>query len=106
MTKLIKIIGFTFLLIIVLSITIDDRTIFHHIYSPLSKLTIPAQEITENLVSKGVRSTASYSKKLFANSIPRVKDSVKSKLSAPIKSGLPGEYVDNVDKEKLDELLK
>ena len=106
MTKLIKIIGFTFLLIIVLSITVDDRTIFQHIYSPLSKLTIPAQEMTENLLSKGARSTASYSKKLFQNSIPRVKDTVKSKLSAPIKSGPPAEYVDNADKEKLDELLR
>lgn len=108
MKSLFKVLGISFATILVLSITIKRQTIFEHIYSVLSHATIPAQRVTENLFKDGMNSTQDYSKKLFSNSVPKVRDTVKSKVSAPVRkfSEAPAETILKEEKEELDELIK
>lgn len=93
--------------VLFLSIEIKDKPIFGHIYQFISPATKGAQDATENFFNRSVNKTQVYSKKLFDNSEPRVKDAVKSKMSSvKKKSAEPLEDLTERDKEQLDELIK
>ena len=103
-----KVLGlFTFFLLI-LSITFQGKTFFDHIYRVISPMTIAAQKATEDFFHRSVTGTKSYSKKIFDNSIPNLKDSVKSKLASPQQRSInePNEVITTEEKEELNDLIK
>jgi hypothetical protein len=90
-----------------LSINIKQKPIFSYIYEVISPATKAAQNATEDFFSKSLSSTKTYSKKLFDNSVPKVRDSVKSKMSATQKTvSEPLEKITDIDKRELDQLIK
>jgi len=88
-----------------LSIEISDRPIFDHIYNKISPVTQAMQDKAESFFDGTVDSTQKVTKKFFDNSTPKVKDSVKSKMSS-VKKSIPQEEVPARDKKKLDDLIK
>lgn len=107
MKKILGIFGIFIATVIFLSIEIGNKPIFGHIYNVISPATKGAQNATENFFDRSVNKTEKYSKKLFDNSIPKVKDSVKSKMSAVKKKAAePLEDITEREKEQLDELIK
>ncbi len=90
-----------------MSITVNNKPMFSHVYEFISPATKYAQNKTEEFFEKSFQSTQTYSKKIFDNSVPKVKDSVKSKLAAQGKVGSePLEKIPIEDKEELDQLIK
>lgn len=107
MKTLFSIFGLLVVLLLFLSIEINDKPIFAHIYKIISPATQYAQNTAEDLFSKSVDSTQTYSKKLFNNSEPKVRDAVKSKLSSTKKMvAEPAERITEDEKKKLDQLIK
>lgn len=93
--------------VIFLSIEVNDRPIFGHIYKVISPATKSAQNATEDFFGSSVKTTKTYSKKLFDNSTPKLRDSVKSKMSGlGKKNAEPAETITVEEKQELDELIK
>lgn len=94
--------------LLLMSITVNDKPIFSHVYKLISPATNFAQNETEEFFAKFLDSTQSYTKKIFDNSVPKLKDSVQSKLSSRLKkaAGEPQEKITLRDKEELDQLIK
>lgn len=105
MKTALRIFGIFIATVLFLSIEINQKPIFGHIYKLISPMTRGAQEIAENFFDSSINKTQHYSKKLFDNSVPKVKDSVKSKMSA-IKNQAPQEQITAKEKQQLDELIK
>jgi hypothetical protein len=102
-----KIFGLLIAFFLVLSITVKDQPLFSYVYDFISPATKSAQDATEGFFKRSVSGTQSYSKKLFDNSVPRVKDSVKSKLSSTKKEvAEPAERITEGEKDQLDQLIK
>lgn len=96
-------VGFLFFM----SITFNNKPLFSYVYEFISPTTKYAQNKVETFLSKSFESTESYSRKIFENSVPKVKDSVKSKLSAHKKmGGEPEEKITHKEKQQLDQLIK
>lgn len=95
-------------LLLFLSITINKKPIFNHVYGVISPLTTTLQNGTENMVSSSLNSLQDYAKKLFDNSRPKVRDQVGTKAAAPKRHvpGAPLEKITQEDKEALDSLIK
>ncbi|MGE3609466.1 MAG: hypothetical protein AB7I27_07755 [Bacteriovoracaceae bacterium] len=107
MRRALQIAGLFFLFLIFMCITVNNRPIFNHIYGVISPGTQFAQDGIENGFAYIGGKTRHYSRKLFVNSVPRVKDDIKSKLAAPKrKMEEPLEAIPEDDKEQLDELIK
>ncbi len=108
MRAVIKLCGISLGLILILSITFRDRTLFSHIYELTSPVTIYAQESVEEFFTRSITGTQDYSRKIFDNSVPKLRDSVKSKLSAStqIDTSVPQDKISDEDKEVLDQLIK
>jgi hypothetical protein len=95
--------GFLFFL----CITISSKPIFNHIYGLISPATSYVQNATEDFFSRSVSGTRTYSKKLFDNSVPKLRDSVGSKLSSNLKKvNEPEEKITHEEKAELDQLIK
>lgn len=102
-----RIIAICSLTIFILCMNVNGKPIFEPVYSVLSHLTIPFQEKTESLISSALDSTQDYSRRIFNNSVPKMRDAVKSRSSAPVrKSSKPDQEILIEDKEELDELIK
>jgi hypothetical protein len=102
-----KIAGIFVGIVLLLCITIKERTLFGHIYSVIAPVTVATQEYAEDLFGHSVAATQRYTKKLFDNSVPKIKDSIQSRQSAPSRTpGLPQEEIQPEDKSELDELIK
>lgn len=108
MKTALKIAGLLFGFLLFLTIEIKDKPIFSHIYGVISPATQYAQNATEDFFSRSVDSTETYSKKIFNNSVPKVKDTVKSKLAAQKKILIeePAERITEQEKKELDSLIK
>jgi hypothetical protein len=107
MKTFLKIFGLAVVVVLVLSITIKNKTLFHYVYQVISPATQSAQDATESFFNRSVSSTHSYSKKLFDNSVPKVKDSVESKASGFKKNvGEPAEKITEDEKAELADLIK
>jgi uncharacterized membrane protein YukC len=108
MINCLRILGIAIGLILLLSITVKKRTLFSYVYSVISPLTINVQHATESFLASSFTSTQDYTKKLFDNSLPRVKDSVKSHLSSPTRTsaGAPEEKITDSEKKELDQLIR
>ena len=107
MKTALQIFGICALTIFVLCMNVNGRPIFEPVYSVLSHMTIPFQKATGSLLTSAFDSTQDYSRRLFNNSVPKMKDAVKSRSAAPIrKSGEPSEQILVREKEELDELIK
>jgi hypothetical protein len=104
MKTTLRVFGIFVATILFLSIEIGREPIFGHIYNVISPATKGAQKVAENFFGSSVDKTQDFSKKLFENSVPKVKDSVKSKMSA-IKNQ-PLEDITTEEKQELDELIK
>lgn len=89
-----------------LTVNVNGRTIFSHIYKVISPATIYVQNSVQDFFEQSVEGTKAYSKKMFDNSVPRFKDSVKSKLSAREKVAEPAERITKKEKQELDQLIK
>jgi len=95
------------LTIFVLCMNVNGKPLFEPVYSILSHITIPIQNATGSMLSSAFTSTQDYSRRLFQNSVPKVRDAVKSRASAPVrKAGEPSEVILVEEKEELDELIK
>lgn len=90
--------------VLFLSIEINNDHIFGHIYGLISPVTKGAQKVAESFFDSSVEETQHFSKKLFDNSVPKLKDSVKSKMSAI--QNQPEEKITIKEKQQLDELIK
>src|SRR3712207_677551 len=106
MKTLFKTAGLLLGFFLLLCITIKDKPLFTYIYDVISPGTKYAQEATEGFFSRSVSSTHTYSKKLFDNSVPKVRDTVKSKLSSNKKMVVIEERISEEDKQELDQLIK
>ncbi len=109
MKTLLKILGLCFLTMFVLCLNVNGKPIFEPVYSALSKISIPFQKATESLLASAISSTQEYSRKLFNNSVPKVRDAVKSRAAAPSRfnvKGTPSEEIMVEEKEELDDLIK
>ena len=90
-----------------LSITYKDKPFFNYVYDVISPGTKYVQTATVGFLNRSVSNTQTYSKRLFDNSIPKVKDSIRSKQSAPQRVGAePLEAISTEDQEELDSLIK
>lgn len=102
----------TFLLIgflLFLSVTINEKPIFSYIYKVISPVTTSSQKAISSFFSQSVDNTEKYSKKLFDNSVPRLKDRVGSKMSSNLKNAPvtePQEKILDSEKRELDQLIK
>jgi hypothetical protein len=109
MKTALKISGLLIGFFLFLSITVNDRTIFGHIYEVTAPATRYAQSATASFFNRSVNSTEKYSKKLFDNSVPKLKDSVDSKLASTLKkaaAAAPEEKILESEKKELDQLIK
>lgn len=91
-----------------LSITIDKKTLFTYVYQVISPITIAAQNSTQSVLSNTLEGAKGFSKKLFDNSLPRFKDSVKSKMSSMQKKEAhsSSERITDDEREELKNLIK
>lgn len=107
MKTVFKIVGICALTIFVLCMNVNGKPIFEPVYSVLSHLTVPFQNASESLLSSALTSAQDYSRRLFNNSVPKMRDAVKSRASGPVrKSAAPSEEILVEEKEELDELIK
>lgn len=104
----IKVTVLLFVFVFILSIDVGNRTLFSHLYELVSPATKFAQKKTKGFLEESLSTTKDYSKRLFDNSVPRLKDSVKSKLSSQgkIKGGEPAEKITEKEKSQLNDLIK
>jgi len=99
--------GFFVMLICLLSITVNKRSLFSYFYAAANPIVSVVQDTTENLVGSAYRATSDYARRLFGNSHPRFKDTVKSKMaSSKQMTSEPLEEVHQQDKAQLDDLIK
>jgi hypothetical protein len=82
----------TFLL---LSIQLNNKPIFEHIYQHTSPLTVRLQNYLEDLVNHGLDSSKSVGEKIFKNSVPN-----------RAKSKAPEENLSGADKAELENLIR
>jgi hypothetical protein len=102
-----SIVGLLIGFVLLMSITVNNRPLFSHVYDLISPATKAAQNKTEEFFAQSLAETQAYSKKIFDNSLPKVKDSVKSKFSANKKIGEePEEKITLEEKQELDQLIK
>jgi hypothetical protein len=109
MKAALKISGLLIGFLLFLSVTINGKPIFNYVYDAISPATKYAQNATQDFFGRSMNSTEVYSKKLFDNSVPKVKDSVKSKLSSTLKKAVaaePEEKIMESEKKELDQLIK
>ena len=91
MRLLFSFVGFIFFL----SITINQKPIFHYIYQNISPLTISIQKTTQDFLTKSFSGAKKFTKNIFRNSAPelaafpdgttswkKIKDSVHFKSSS------------------------
>ena len=104
----IKVTALLFVFVFILSIDVGNKPLFSHLYEFVSPATKYAQKNTEGFLKKSISTTQDYSKKLFDNSVPRFKDSVKSKLSSQgkVRGGEPAEHISEKEKSQLNDLIK
>lgn len=91
----------SFLLIGVLSLTIDQRPIFFYVYKYSEKVITPFQETTYQFLRKGYHRTVHFSRQFFNNNLPN-SDSLDYQLAAPDR--LDDEYSIS-DRKKLDSIF-
>ncbi len=73
----------------------------------ISPATRQAQSLAQSLFGNSVNQTKNYSRRLFDNSVPKMKDSVKSKMSGIKNSNnAPQEDITAKEKKQLDDLIK
>lgn len=89
-----------------LSLTVDQKPIFGYVYKWISPLTRGIQGTTEDFFKKSVNSTSDYSRKIFDNSVPKLKDTVRSKMSSTKAASEPLDKVTPEDRAQLDDLIK
>ncbi len=107
MKTVLQLAGICVLTIFLLCLNVNGKPVFEPVYSVLSHITIPFQDAAGSLFASAFDSTQEYSRKLFNNSVPKVKDSVKSRLAAPVRAGSePAEVIHVEEKEELNELIK
>ncbi len=107
MKTALKIVAVCALTVFVLCLNVNGRPMFEPVYSVLSHITIPFQNVTGSVLASALTSTQDYSRRLFNNSVPKVRDAVKSRASGPVrKSGEPSEEILVEEKVELDELIK
>lgn len=109
MITALKICGILVGFFVFLSITIKNKPIFNYVYDVTSPATRYVQNLTGNFFNHSMNSTEEYSKKLFDNSVPKVKDTVDSKLASTLKraaKAAPEEKILESEKRELDQLIK
>ncbi len=89
-----------------LSLEIGNKPIFSYLHTIVSPITRSAQNAAESFFSRSIDNTHDYTRKIFDNSVPKVKDSVKSKLSSQKKHQEPLEDISHKEKKELDGLIK
>ncbi len=111
MITVIKFIGICVLTVFILCLNVNGKPLFEPVYKVLSSISVPIQNATESLMASVFQSSQDYSKRIFNNSVPKVRDAVKSRASAPSRftgkaSGEPKEEILLEEKEELDDLIK
>ena len=104
MVSVAKFFAFIIAFILVLSINVNNKPIFTHIYKVISPATESAQKSIHAFFSSSFSKSQKVSKQLFDNSVPAMKDKISSKLSAP--AGKPLEKIHTEEREQLDDLIK
>jgi hypothetical protein len=91
--------GICVAVVLFLTITVNNKTLFQYIYSAISPATRATQQATQDLVSFAFDKTHGYGKKLFDNSVPRVRAKAENMAA-------PAEFINEEEKEQLDDLIK
>ncbi len=104
----IKLTMLLFIFTFILSFEVGNKPLFSHLYEMVSPASKYAQKKTTVFLEESVSATKNYSRKLFDNSVPKLKDSVKSKLSSQgkIRGGDPAEKITEDEKNQLNDLIK
>ena len=93
--------------VLFLAIEIKGDPIFHHIYTVISPMTLATQDAIERFFDRSMNHTQRYSRKLFENSVPKVNDAIKSKMSGVKKSAQdPTENITESERSQLNDLIK
>ena len=107
MKAMLKIFGLIVITTFILSLKVKDQTLFSHVYKFISPGTEKAQKVTQDLFDSSLSTTRKYTKKIFDNSVPKMKDSIRSKLAGQKKNfDTPEEDIKPDEKKELDDLIK
>lgn len=107
MKKFLQILSIFIVTVLFLAIEIGHKPIFSHIYKLISPATKAAQNATERFFDHSFDTTQKYSHKLFDNSVPKIKDNVKSKASSFKREvAEPSEKITPEEKKELDDLIR
>jgi hypothetical protein len=103
-----KVFGTLILFIFIFSLTVNDKPIFNYFYEIVSPLTKLSQNAAKNFLKNSVSITENYSKKLFDNSVPKIKASARSSIleDRMNKTNPPSENITDQEKSQLNELIK
>lgn len=106
--SILKYVSISLLIILILSVSINKKPTFYYVYDIISPVTIKAQKEVESFFERSISGTKTYSKKIFENSVPKVNDSIKSKLSSHRNKKLihPQENIKDEEKAELDKLIR
>ena len=88
---------------LLLSIDLDGKTIFQHLYKSTSPLTVSLQRSIEAMMGRSYDGTREVGKKLFNNSLPQAKAPA---VAVPKNFKAPEESLSEAERSELNSLIK
>jgi len=104
MKKLLLAFGMFAATYLLLSIDLDGRTLFEHLYKVTSPLTVSLQRSIEGMMGRSYEGTREVGKKLFNNSLPE--NSRPAQVVVPKNFKAPEESLSEAEKKELNNLIK
>lgn len=105
MKKLLMSLGIFLSTYFLLSIDVNDRPLFAHLYDITSPMTKSIQRYVEGLMGQSLESGKDIGEKLFNNSVPK-KLNASDKIIALKKQTAPAENLSEAEKQELNSLIK
>jgi hypothetical protein len=106
MKTVFKLLGCSLITLVILSVEVNNRPIFLHIYHYISPMIKFAQTKTSQFFNQSMDRTSSYSKKIFDNSVPRIGQKLQAKSSPQFQSPPAQEDIHHNEKAELEQLIK
>ncbi len=89
---------------LLLSIYLDGRTLFEHLYKVTSPLSVSLQKSIEAMMGRSYDGTREVGKKLFINSLPE--NSLPTHVAVPKNFKAPEESLSEAERSELNSLIK
>lgn len=103
MKKLLMALGMFAATYLLLSIDLDGRTLFEHLYKITSPLTVSLQRSIEGMMGRSYDGTREVGKKLFNNSLPATKTPA---IAVPKNFKAPEESLSEAERSELNSMIK